>query len=231
MRCTCHCGRTLPPAIQPPCSEPVPPALPPLRSLTTTSATSTSEPAACWGRFFRPACSVQLCRAANSLGRQPAPGSQQPSLLPATSLQPPTTHPLRFDHKAIVFKWSYRRDDITVEPSFNMANESLACTAWYTVDDDNKLKCESQHLACECLDVPTGAAAASGRAGSRIANAMSWTGALLSPAPPFACRAHYDLVRHLEGGSERGRCCWNTSPLGARLACRCRRATGPFLLR
>lgn len=46
----------------------------------------------------------------------------------------------KFDHKAIVFKWSYRRDDITVEPSFNMANESLACTAWYTVDDDNKLK-------------------------------------------------------------------------------------------
>ncbi|PSC72530.1 DEAD-box ATP-dependent RNA helicase chloroplastic isoform B [Micractinium conductrix] len=46
----------------------------------------------------------------------------------------------KLDHKNAILGWVYRKDDIELEPRFNLATESLSAGVTWKVDDDNKLR-------------------------------------------------------------------------------------------
>lgn len=46
----------------------------------------------------------------------------------------------KLDHKNAIVGWVYRKDDIELEPRFNLGTESLSAGVTYRVDDENKLR-------------------------------------------------------------------------------------------
>lgn len=66
----------------------------------------------------------------------PTPPSPHLRLAPS----PPPTPPRRLDHKNATVGWVYKKDDIELEPRFNLGTESLAAGVTWKVDDENKLR-------------------------------------------------------------------------------------------
>ncbi|PRW56481.1 outer envelope pore chloroplastic-like [Chlorella sorokiniana] len=46
----------------------------------------------------------------------------------------------KLDHKNAIVGWVYRKDDIELEPRFNLGTESLSAGVTWKVDDENKLR-------------------------------------------------------------------------------------------
>ncbi|WP_289490144.1 hypothetical protein, partial [Klebsiella pneumoniae] len=46
----------------------------------------------------------------------------------------------RLDHRNASVGWVYRKDDIEVEPRFNLGTESLSAAVSYRMDDDNRVR-------------------------------------------------------------------------------------------
>lgn len=46
----------------------------------------------------------------------------------------------RLDHRNASVGWVYSKDDLTVEPRFNLGTESVSASLTYRLDDDNKLR-------------------------------------------------------------------------------------------
>lgn len=46
----------------------------------------------------------------------------------------------KLDHKNAIVGWVYKKDDIELEPRFNLGTESLSAGVTWKVDDDNKLR-------------------------------------------------------------------------------------------
>ena len=46
----------------------------------------------------------------------------------------------RLDHRNAIVGWTYRKDDLELEPRYNLGTESLSAGVTYRVDDDNKLR-------------------------------------------------------------------------------------------
>ena len=65
----------------------------------------------------------------------PLPSPQPPSPTPCFP-QPPC----RLDHKNAILGWTYTKDDIELEPRFNLGTESLSAGVTWRVDDENKLR-------------------------------------------------------------------------------------------
>jgi len=46
----------------------------------------------------------------------------------------------KLDHKNAIVGWVYKKDDVELEPRFNLGTESLSAGVTWKVDDDNKLR-------------------------------------------------------------------------------------------
>ena len=97
-----------------------------------------------WGGGGAPCCPPRLSppRPACLPARRPTPSTPNtPTPTPFASHPPPLPLlPQRPSHRNCTVGWCHRRDDLEIEPRYNMGTESLSAAVAYRVDDENKLR-------------------------------------------------------------------------------------------